>query len=253
MKGFVSCTRNIEHLGPFFNDKMKYNGFIPQYDLDCYVVQGYGAFMGITNVNSIDELLEKYYVFYKEYISKGYNLLIGPAPYVAPQHSRGIFCENYLDILIKNEPNKIAILNSAKKLINDTINESINREEIEQYLVSDLHKNVLIAIDLDSPFYTEKLCKDVSNKSKALMLIDFFANYNDIHLNEHISKINNNRNILKTKIDNIMIKDILKYKKEYFNIFKEYENIDFTNKIDIEIIKGIVNKFKDNNQKRLVL
>ncbi len=250
MKGFVSCTKNIEHFGPFFNENMSLTGFIPNYDFDCYIVQNYGAFMGVVSLDSMDDLYKKKYVYYKDYIEAGYELTIGPAPYVASNHYHGLFCKNYLDLIIKYEPNKIKILKEALKIVNKHYEINIENNEIDDYLSSNLRNNFLLALDLDSSFYTGKLCNSVKIKEKALMLIDLFVNYNDENIIEHIRKINTSKDILNSTVNNIPLINILKINNNYFDELKKYINIKIDDCVKIEDIYEIINKFKSNEQKK---
>jgi len=107
MKGFIKCSMHskvISHQGrsSLFpmnryelierNNKMANAGFIPDYDMDCYVMEGYGAWMG--NVENADGFSD----FYQVYIDKGYELVFGPP---APPQIKGygVFCNNYLEII----------------------------------------------------------------------------------------------------------------------------------------------------------
>lgn len=103
MEGFIRCNvgskvvnkRGMLHLELMNNyelaqkhERMRTAGFIADRELDCYIVEGYGAWMG--NIDGINGLSKRY----QEYFEKGYELVIGP-----PANGNGVFCLNYLDLI----------------------------------------------------------------------------------------------------------------------------------------------------------
>ena len=107
MKGFVRCStasKVVLSHGDFTlepmnsselaeeNNEMREAGFIPNSDLDCYIMEEYGAFMG--NVEQANGLSE----FCQEYIDKGYELVLGP-PAPPLKDGYGVFCKNYLELV----------------------------------------------------------------------------------------------------------------------------------------------------------
>ena len=120
MKGFISCNKiNNNLISSKFNkykmwDLMRKANLQPYPELDIYVNPQFGAWMGnidtpvdnlidLWNLNQID--FDTYDVVpYSNYISNGYDLIIGPA---VPDsdgliHGKGIYCRNWTTIL-KNE------------------------------------------------------------------------------------------------------------------------------------------------------
>lgn len=73
------------------HERMRATGFIPGRELNCYIVEGYGAWMGNIGTNELNE-------HYQEYIEKGYELVVGPpAPPMIKGY--GVFCTNYLELV----------------------------------------------------------------------------------------------------------------------------------------------------------
>lgn len=111
MKGFLRCSMAskvvLSHgeytLEPMNNnelaeenDNMRKAGFVPNSDLDCYIVEDYGAFMG--NVEGNVEQANGLGEFWQEYIDKGYELVLGP-PAPPLKDGYGVFCKNYLELV----------------------------------------------------------------------------------------------------------------------------------------------------------
>lgn len=112
MKGFVRCSTaskvvlshgefSLEPMNSYElaeeNNEMREAGFIPNSDLDCYIVEDYGAFMGNieqANVEQANVPSE----FYQEYIDEGYELVLGP-PAPPLKEGYGVFCKNYLELV----------------------------------------------------------------------------------------------------------------------------------------------------------
>lgn len=106
MKGFIRCNMGIKSINSNgrtitirmnqvelaqTHQQMYQAGFIADKELDCYIVQEYGAWMGNTEGPEISE-------FYQEYIDKGYELVLGPpAPPMTTGY--GIFCSNYMELI----------------------------------------------------------------------------------------------------------------------------------------------------------
>ena len=83
------------------NAMMLESGFVPNQGFDCYIVHGYGAWMG--NINTINDFNEHYSFL----IDKGYNILLKPAKYNNGTVYFQVFCENYLIIFAELMKKKI--------------------------------------------------------------------------------------------------------------------------------------------------
>ena len=106
MEGFIQCNisskvvskKGMLHLELMNHyelaqkhERMSAAGFIPDRELNCYIVEGYGAWMGNSGSTELNE-------HYQEYLEKGYELVFGPP---APPMTKGcgVFCSNYLDLI----------------------------------------------------------------------------------------------------------------------------------------------------------
>lgn len=93
---FMSCIDDNDFRTMFLQANMIKDGFIPMYDYNLYVREGYGAYIG--NVLQGDmESYRKNGISYQEYIDKGYQLVIGPG---APSYrdsviGYGLYCKNW--------------------------------------------------------------------------------------------------------------------------------------------------------------
>lgn len=112
--GFIRC--NVRNKTEIYKDKgvvletmteeeiceenkiMKKAGFIPDYGLDCYVVDGYGAWMGSTN--SFNQFVDDYIGL----MQKGYDIVLRPNISKTNNITFQIFCKNYH--IIYNEASK---------------------------------------------------------------------------------------------------------------------------------------------------
>ena len=74
------------------NAEMIQDGYIPNYSLDCYIVDGFGAWMGSTT-NMSD--FEKNYM---DFIDNGYDLILRPNKSHLGNFTYQVFCRNYMKI-----------------------------------------------------------------------------------------------------------------------------------------------------------
>lgn len=113
MRGIYRCTIGLTNdsktgeLVPMTDEQLKIRnqkfmdaGFIPNYELDGFVVDGFGAWMG--DITPTDELNGSYF---QPFFELGYNIVLGPKGPNSTSDSVGIFCKNYKELL-KNEGTK---------------------------------------------------------------------------------------------------------------------------------------------------
>lgn len=109
--GFISCNAHtksgvnnnelvleamtVEELKEH-NKEMEENGYIPNYELDCYIVDEYGAWMGY--IKGIEEFEQHF----GHFMEKGYDLIIKPVKSKGHSTKYNVFCRNYHTIYIKN-------------------------------------------------------------------------------------------------------------------------------------------------------
>ncbi len=78
------------------NQKFMELGFIPDYEINCFVVEGFGAWMG--DAFSPRDLKDDYF---QTFFNMGYDMVIGPK---GPNSTGniGVFCKNYKELLEKH-------------------------------------------------------------------------------------------------------------------------------------------------------
>ena len=71
------------------NELMREHGFIPNYEYDCYILDGYGAYMGNTDSEDLSEF------YWSSFSNMGYDLVLGPKSCDDICGKYGVFCKNY--------------------------------------------------------------------------------------------------------------------------------------------------------------
>lgn len=107
MRGIYRCTIGLTNdprtskLVPMTDEQLKIRnqrfmnaGFIPDYELDGFVVDGFGAWMG--DITPTDEFNGSYF---QPFFELGYNIVLGPKGPDSVNNSVGVFCKNYKEML----------------------------------------------------------------------------------------------------------------------------------------------------------
>ena len=100
MKGLISPKIKGTIYSNFMKTKL---GFKIDNINDCYVKEGYGAYMGTLPIKNTEELKEYLNMpYYQNFISKGYYIVAGP-PALDEQTNKikglGLYCKNYEELL----------------------------------------------------------------------------------------------------------------------------------------------------------
>ena len=103
-------------------EDMSKKGFIPNYEYDCFILDGYGAYMGTTTLDNFENSF-----YWNYFINLGYQLVIGPSPYDGMSESYGVFCENYEELF--------------KKYADDLNNDSVNKAKTTQIIIHSIPLN----------------------------------------------------------------------------------------------------------------
>lgn len=100
MKGFISANAKNLTYNRFMKNKL---GFKIDTINDCYIKEGYGAYMGTLPINNTEELKEYLNMpYYQNFISKGYHIVVGPPALNEQTHKisgLGLYCKNYEEII----------------------------------------------------------------------------------------------------------------------------------------------------------
>ena len=95
---FGHCEKLTDDQKRVYIEDMSKKGFVPNYEYDCFILAGYGAYMGTTTLDNFENS------FYWNYFKNiGYQLVIGPSPYDGVSESYGVFCANYEELFQKND------------------------------------------------------------------------------------------------------------------------------------------------------
>ena len=124
------------------NKEIKKEGFIPNEEYNCYIVDDYGAFM--SNTNEKEDINNSYYNDYKE---DGYILVLGPSS--DDEYKYGIFCKNYEDIasiekINYTDFNKLVKNINVNEIIDKIKRKIIGQDNAIEAIVSNIYANQLI-------------------------------------------------------------------------------------------------------------
>ena len=120
------------------NLEIKKEGFIPNEEYNCYIVEDYGAFMA--NTNEKEDINNSYYNDYKD---DGYELVLGPSS--NDDYKYGIFCKNYEDIAMVEKDDSIDFDKLIKNInVNEIIDKIVGQDDAINTIVSNIYANQLI-------------------------------------------------------------------------------------------------------------
>ena len=95
----------VIHPEPIYSEMLA-NGFMPNETLNCYIKEGYGAFMGniiLEESKSLEEYIEKNAKYYAKFLDGGCGLHLGPPAPVCSSVDistiHGLYCYNWEDYL----------------------------------------------------------------------------------------------------------------------------------------------------------
>lgn len=108
MKGFISVSSKSTSYNRIMESVLDFK--IDNYN-DCYIKEGYGAYMTTLPVKNEIEVANCLSLpYYQKFISKGYEIVTGPPAIDEITHKTikgiGLYCRNYQEILDNRQKKK---------------------------------------------------------------------------------------------------------------------------------------------------